>query len=547
MVNRENYNKYLFAKYQNLLLKVANNKFGRKFLRIDNEKLGDKKIEEIFANGQVFKTGKKNEYKAQFYTNQRSALRIAPLLEFFEIISLANYVRSIRYVGVGILFAILFSQALPIHYLFPLLSGTVDTFNPHATGSGSVNTGIISTWAGARSATTGTLLTNNVPVYTWRISSSQWIIIRAHLPFDTSAIDDLAVVSGSELQLYRDDSLDDETNTDGISIHVVPSTIVDPTSLATGDMDSFTFSSKGSIAYTSTTNNSYNNITVNIDQVNLSGYSKLGLMDDRDLNDNAPTGRNTLVFQGEEDGNPPIFEVTYTVPTTSTSTTTSTTTTSTSSSTSSSTSTTSTSSSTSSSTTTTSTSSSTSTTSTSTSSSTSTTSTSSSTSSSTSTTSTSSSTTTTSTSTSSSTSTTSTSSSTSTSTTSTSTTSTSTTLSVTTSTSITTSTSTTLSITTSTSTSTTSTSSSTTTSTSTTTTSTSSSTSTSTTSTSSSTSSSTTTTSTSSSTSSSTSTTSTSSSTSITTSTTLTLPYVFEVDDGGETNELRFTLDHGDN
>lgn len=186
------------------------------------------------------------------------------------------------------------------------------SFNPHS-ADGNISSGDQATWAAARGATTGTT-SSLLSVYSWRIGAGSWFDIRTFLSFDTSSLSDDATVSAVTLRLYRNDSLDGFFNADTVTLHVVPSSMSDPTSLAAGDFDNLSFTSKGSLAHASTSNNAYNDITVNVDQISLTGYTKLALIDSNTLNNVAPTGRNTIIFEDSAASNPPVLQVTYTLP-----------------------------------------------------------------------------------------------------------------------------------------------------------------------------------------------------------------------------------------
>lgn len=196
---------------------------------------------------------------------------------------------------------------------YPQVLHATDPFNPNSGGCGHISSGAHTSWANARSDTSGNAPgTNNLSVYSWRVSAGEWYVVRSFLPFDTSSLADDADITAADLNLYRLDSLDGFFNADSVSLTIVPSTQASNTALAAGDLDAVTYSSKGSLAYSSTSDASYFSIDItDLTVISLTSYTKLALVDSRDFSNTAPTGRNTIAMEGEEDSNPPILEVTY--------------------------------------------------------------------------------------------------------------------------------------------------------------------------------------------------------------------------------------------
>lgn len=181
-------------------------------------------------------------------------------------------------------------------------------------GGGSANAFSQASWANCRSGTGGTVSYSD-DSFTLRSDLSGPFIQRCFFNFDTSTLPDDATVTAAELRLYRNDSVEGFVNTNTITMHVVLQNQSDPTELGTaGDYQTTDFNSKGSLLQGSTSNGAYFAITLsdleNI--INLTGYTKLALITDRDLNNSAPTGNNRLGI--DPSTNPPILRVTYTVP-----------------------------------------------------------------------------------------------------------------------------------------------------------------------------------------------------------------------------------------
>lgn len=240
-----------------------------------------------------------------------------------------------------------------------------DTFNVDSGGAHGLAVGPTSTtWSTVRDGTTasGVQTTDTADNIRANLSGADYLINRYFMSFDTSALDDSAVISAAVLHLTADAGVDNANST--TLVVVQSSQDSPPTALQTEDYNDLTFTSGGSINIASISANTDFDINFNatgLGFINKTGHTKIALIIGRDLDNSAPTGANrvdirTVNYATEADR--PTLEVTYTVPTT-TSTSTSTTSTSTS--------TTTTSSSTSSTSTSTSTSTSSSTTSTSTS------------------------------------------------------------------------------------------------------------------------------------------------------------------------------------
>ena len=182
-------------------------------------------------------------------------------------------------------------------------------------GGGSANAFGQANWANARSGTGGTVNYSD-DAYTLRSDLSSFFIQRPFFVFDTSTLPDDATVTAAELRVYRDDAIDTFVNTDTCTMHIVPQAQTDPLELGTaGDYTSITNTSKGSLLFSGTSNGAYAAITLtDLTQVNITGYTKLALITDRDLNNTVPTGGNQIAFQAFGGSNPPVLRVTYTTP-----------------------------------------------------------------------------------------------------------------------------------------------------------------------------------------------------------------------------------------
>lgn len=310
-MNKWEYNKYLFAKYQKFLLKIANNYFGRRFLRVVTPELIDgKEVVKITPNGIAYE--KDGIGKMDFYATQRLTSRVAWFLEFCEIFSFADYFKTFRYLGAGLTLLFLF-HLVPLHNLFPLVAGTTGVYNPNADGSGS---GALIRFTGYPGDFTNSTAQLTVQASSEIRTDSSAYIWRCFWPIDTSGLPDAATVSALQFSVYRNDNDGFSNNVSGgMSAHVIPQSQASNTTLATTDYGSITRTSKGSIAYSATSNGAYFDINISdLSFVNLSGYTKVGLITSSDLNQSAPSGgQNVLSFATASDGShPPKLTVTYT-------------------------------------------------------------------------------------------------------------------------------------------------------------------------------------------------------------------------------------------
>ena len=215
-----------------------------------------------------------------------------------------------------------------------------------------------------RSASVGTFAdytTTSIVTGAVKLAVNNFEIYRAFLVFDTSSIPNDATITDATLSIY----VTAKTDNDSSSFVLIQTTQAATSSLVLEDFDQcgdLNSPTEGAsrVTYSSLTLDAYNNFTFNaagLTWINLTGLTKLGIRNSRDVDNSEPTGLNSFqFFSFEQTGTSqdPKLVINYTLATT-TSTTSSTSTTSTSSSTSTSTSTTTTVTSTSSSTTTTST------------------------------------------------------------------------------------------------------------------------------------------------------------------------------------------------
>lgn len=179
-------------------------------------------------------------------------------------------------------------------------------------GTNTIRSANSTSWATVRGASTGTVGgTESDQRVSSDFQSPNYWIDRFFLWFDTSSIPANATVNSAIVKLYFYSTAASNINT--ITFHLVPATMASNT-LVSGDFNNLTFSSKGSIAYTSISDAAYNNITLDTAAVTLGSQTKLAVITSRDLNNSAPTGRNERSIQEDTEANPPILTLDYTVP-----------------------------------------------------------------------------------------------------------------------------------------------------------------------------------------------------------------------------------------
>lgn len=188
------------------------------------------------------------------------------------------------------------------------------------TGEGRVTQDAAASWATARGSASGTATDALVGVRAGNNPSGSFYCTRAFFPIDTSSIPDTATVTTAVLKLYRDDTIAAFANGGTTTLHIVTQTQASNTALATSDFSAVSFVSKGSLAMASTSNNTYNTITItDLSIISLTGHTKLAVINSLDLNNSAP-GANTdnlIYFQSRTGTNKPTLTVTYTTGTAS--------------------------------------------------------------------------------------------------------------------------------------------------------------------------------------------------------------------------------------
>lgn len=170
-------------------------------------------------------------------------------------------------------------------------------------------------WSTIRSATSGTATQNQLYLTTSIDGGTTYYLDRVFLPFDTRELPVGAIINSATISLYRDDSVRFFLNTQSSTLHLIPSTQADATNLVGSDFDNVTFSSKGNVAMSSTSNNTYFDITItDTSIISLRNYSKIALTNERDLNNTAPTGECFIGMQNAVAAHPPKLTINFTLP-----------------------------------------------------------------------------------------------------------------------------------------------------------------------------------------------------------------------------------------
>lgn len=297
-----NPNKF-FEENEKLLLQIANSQAGRKLLGIEHNlpivKLTPNSIHSI-----VDIKKDKTTFEADFFVNERVYIKLAPLA---TMLFLANDYNPIKN----------FKEAVE-HYSgynlrnnkYPHIFLTQSDFNPASGGCDAIY--ITGSYPGVFTATSGTvngtteIRTDLSSAYLWRI----------FYPILTSSLTDAATITAAIFKMYRDDSVDGPmTNANSTRVEIVPSTQASNTSLAAGDLDAITRSSKGNRNFADFPDDTYTDITItDLTVISKTSYTKLAAMTGRDFDQVAPTGSNLMAFQDEAGANPPILRVTYDLP-----------------------------------------------------------------------------------------------------------------------------------------------------------------------------------------------------------------------------------------
>jgi len=180
-------------------------------------------------------------------------------------------------------------------------------------------------WATARGAATGGSASDSGGVYSTYCAADlnlgTYTITRTFWLFDTSALTAGATISAAVASFAAAGGA--STNADTTAMHIVASTPASNTAITTADYDQIGSTTFGNITIANwvTTNNTYNDITLNasgLAAISKTGITKFAGRLALDLNDVAPTGNNYIgsgyFADNAGTSSDPKLVITYTAP-----------------------------------------------------------------------------------------------------------------------------------------------------------------------------------------------------------------------------------------
>ena len=191
------------------------------------------------------------------------------------------------------------------------------TFNAHSSSGHVENSD--ANWTTCRDGATGTaVVTTGGDNFIVGELNGTYAIYRGFYKFDTSALDDGAIISSAQFKVY----LTAKDTTDDFTLVVTGHTAAD-TTLTTAEFDSLTkntpteFATRTSVVSGISTG-AYITFTLNasgLAAINLAGYTKIALRNEHDVDNITPTARSYAGFDESDDSNPPQLVVNYELPT----------------------------------------------------------------------------------------------------------------------------------------------------------------------------------------------------------------------------------------
>lgn len=211
------------------------------------------------------------------------------------------------------------SFLLAVFFVTSINSAFAETFLSDPGADGGVEVQGKETWAGAHDAITGDFIYDTITLSSIQVSPlPDYTIRRGFLSFNTSAIPDNAQIDSVQLCATVLDK-----KSDGGSFHVVSNTQSSNSDLFTSDYNKLGTTSFAEVLVSSLTVEQEFCINLNEDgiaEVSLNGYTKYGLREDHDFDDESPlenTHYGATVYTAEEDNKEPKLIVEYTVPSSS--------------------------------------------------------------------------------------------------------------------------------------------------------------------------------------------------------------------------------------
>jgi hypothetical protein len=168
-------------------------------------------------------------------------------------------------------------------------------------------------YASRNASTANGFYSNDRIIIGQRKLSSNYIIYRGYLYFNTSSLPSNAYIDNVTVKMYK---LSDYSTTDFLLTvqNGQPTYPHDP--IQSTDYNKNYYSGNGGTKNTSSIGTGYNNIYLNSDGkswINRTGWTKLCLRSSRDINDNIPTGDEYVIFYSSEGGSSyqPKLVITY--------------------------------------------------------------------------------------------------------------------------------------------------------------------------------------------------------------------------------------------
>ena len=195
------------------------------------------------------------------------------------------------------------------------IGNTTSTIYPEAGGGGGNTTcdgraqSPRSNWDTAHDATDAdsvqTALSQDVIAMAYHRGSSVYDIYRDYFSFDTSVIG-TDTVDSAVYSFYENTSSQAISNADSSSLELVESTQANANDVVVGDYSKTGVTSYSSLALASVNTNQYNAMTLNgagESFINKTGVTMFAMRNSRDMDDLAPTGRNSVfAFFADETG-----------------------------------------------------------------------------------------------------------------------------------------------------------------------------------------------------------------------------------------------------
>lgn len=323
MYNLSEKNKFIFEKYQPLLLMLANSQEGRHILKVRSKN----PIIQVLPNALIFDTGEYVQTKkgiaqvqqGHFYCYEKMAKFLLPYLTGYEIL-------EPKQKPVGTREALEFFRTLnglERSRKFPQIFMTTTSY--YTSAADGMLLAFHGTWSTARGKASadigyGTDSGSGMNLRNDKPDTSNFYLTRAFAPVDTSGIPDAAEITAANLNLYVQAIATAGAN--GFNMTLNPMTVANTASLAVGDFDGY--DSIGSPAYWSSavahnapSTSAFYPFAYNatgLAAISKTGFTHTGIRGSRDIGNTAPVdnpGSYGIRFEWSEGTNDPYHEITY--------------------------------------------------------------------------------------------------------------------------------------------------------------------------------------------------------------------------------------------